>query len=125
MQMYEDLRAYTNWRTETTQAQQQGLHIKRSAIEWEARGKLSERLLYLDSALEAYRECLRLKFSATAMVGLLKAYQDKGDIRGTVNALIRLVAWQYRQYSEVRLRVSPFHPEKRTLTLILFWLVFS
>jgi hypothetical protein len=35
------------------------------------------------------------------MRGVLCLYEKHGDHRGTLGALIRLVAWQYRWYSEV------------------------
>jgi tetratricopeptide (TPR) repeat protein len=101
MVLYEDLRVYTIWRTEVAQSRQQSLDYKKSYAEWEILGELAERLHHFDEAVEAYQQCLSLKFSPKAMKGVLKMYERKGDTRGILNALIRLIAWQYKWYSEV------------------------
>ncbi|KAI7105802.1 hypothetical protein KC343_g11528 [Hortaea werneckii] len=41
-----------------------------------------------------------MRFSPKAMRGVLDLYERKGDGRNQLGALIRLVAWQYRWYSE-------------------------
>ena len=106
MVLYEDLRVYTMWRTEMAQYKQQSLHYKKSAEEWEILGELAERLHHPDEAVEAYVACLDIRFSPKAMKGLLALHYREGDVRSMVSALIRLIAWQYRWYSEVS-RPSP------------------
>ena len=101
MVLYEDLRVYTIWRTEMAQYRQQQLQYKKSAEEWEILGELAERLHRFDEAVEAYQACLSIRFSPKAMKGVLKAYDKGGDVRLILSALIRLVTWQYRWYSEV------------------------
>ena len=101
MVLYEDLRIYTIWRTETAQYRQQQLAYKKNAEEWEILGDLAERLHHPDEAIEAWQACLSMRFSPKAMRGVLCLYEKHGDHRGTLGALIRLVAWQYRWYSEV------------------------
>jgi tetratricopeptide (TPR) repeat protein len=101
MVLYEDLRVYTIWRTEVAQSRQQSVDYKKSSAEWEILGELAERLHHFDEAVEAYQQCLSVKFSPKAMKGVLKMYERKGDTRGILNALIRLIAWQYKWYSEV------------------------
>ena len=101
MVLYEDLRVYTIWRTEMAQYRQQQLQYKKSAEEWEILGELAERLHHFDEAVEAYQACLGIRFSAKAMRGVLKMYEKVGDVRLILGALIRLVTWQYRWYSEV------------------------
>lgn len=101
MVLYEDLRIYTIWRTEAGQYRQQQLAYKKSAEEWEILGELAERLHRGDEAVEAWESCLSMRFSPKAMRGVLGQYERLGDTRGTLGALIRLVAWQYRWYSEV------------------------
>lgn len=101
MVLYEDLRIYTIWRTEMAQFRQQSMEYKKSAVEWEIFGELAERLHHSDEAHEAYQHCLAIRFSPKAMRGLLKRYEQKNDTRGMLGALIRLIAWQYRWYSEV------------------------
>lgn len=101
MVLYEDLRVYTIWRTEMAQSRQQSVDYKKSATEWEILGELAERLQHFNEAIEAYQHCLSLRFSPKAMKGILKMYERQGETRGMLGALIRLIAWQYRWYSEV------------------------
>lgn len=101
MVLYEDLRIYTIWRTEMTQFRQQAIEYKKSATEWEILGELAERLHHFDEGIEAYQHCLAIRFSPKAMRGVLKLYENRNDTRSMLGALIRLIAWQYRWYSEV------------------------
>lgn len=101
MVLYEDLRAYTIWRTEAAQYRQQQMQYKKSAEEWEILGELADRLHHPEDAVEAYEACLAMRFSPKAMKGILNAHESQGDVQAVVDALIRLVTWQYRWYSEV------------------------
>ncbi|OAL24443.1 hypothetical protein AYO20_10669 [Fonsecaea nubica] len=100
MVLYEDLRIYTIWRTEMGQYRQQQMQYKKSAAEWEILGDLAERLHHTNEALEAYQQCLNIRFSPKAMKGILRMYEKKGDTRNVLACLIRLITWQYRWYSE-------------------------
>ncbi|KAK2812779.1 hypothetical protein FQN50_001108 [Emmonsiellopsis sp. PD_5] len=100
MVLYEDLRVYTIWRTEMAQSRQQSIDYKKSATEWEILGELAERLQHFNEAVEAYQHCLSIRFSPKSMKGILKMYEKQNDTRGMLSALIRLIAWQYRWYSE-------------------------
>ncbi|KAL5411916.1 hypothetical protein PMIN03_004540 [Paraphaeosphaeria minitans] len=101
MVLYEDLRVYTIWRTEMAQYRSQQLLYKKSAEEWEILGELSERLHHEEEAVDAYENCLQMKFSPKAMRGVLKLEDGSGgNVRDVCGALIRLVTWQYRWYSE-------------------------
>ncbi|GIZ45918.1 hypothetical protein CKM354_000906400 [Cercospora kikuchii] len=101
MVLYEDLRIYTIWRTEASQYKQKQLpYNTKSAEEWEILGDLAERLHHPDEAIEAWQACLSMRFSPKAMRGVLKLYEQQGDGRGMLGALLRLIAWQYRWYSE-------------------------
>lgn len=84
MVLYEDLRIYTIWRTESSQYKQQQLAYKKTAEEWEILGALAERLHHRDEAVEAWQSCLSMKFSPKAMRGLLGMYENKGDPRGEI-----------------------------------------
>jgi len=106
MVLYEDLRVYTIWRTEMAQYRQQQLLYKKSAEEWEILGELAERLHHAEEAVEAYDNCLQMKFSPKALNGVLKLNQTHHNVREVCGALIRLVTWQYRWYSEVSLVAS-------------------
>jgi hypothetical protein len=101
MVLYEDLRIYTIWRTEATQYKQQQLAYKKTAEEWEILGDLAERLHHPEEAVEAWQACLSIRFSPKAMRGVLSLYERNNDGRNMLGALIRLIAWQYRWYSEV------------------------
>lgn len=110
MVLYEDLRIYTIWRTEMAQYRQQQLAYKKSAAEWEILGELAERLHHFNEAIEAYQQCLNIRFSPKAMKGLLKMYGKEGDTRSMLGCLIRLITWQYRWYSEVSALIAgPVH----------------
>lgn len=101
MVLYEDLRIYTIWRTESSQYRAQQLAYKKSPEEWEVLGDLAVRLHHPEEAMEAWRACLDIRFSPKAMKGVLDTCESKGDYKGMLAALIRLIAWQYRWYSEV------------------------
>jgi len=61
----------------------------------------NQSLLLQEEAVEAFANCLQIRFSARALKGIL-AYQEKQkDNRATLNSIIRLTAWNYRWYSEV------------------------
>lgn len=100
MVLYEDLRVYTIWRTESAQSRQSQEAQKKSAEEWEILGDLAERLHHHEEAVEAWEHCLDTRFSPKAMKGLLKTYEQERNTKGTLSALIRLIAWQFRWYSE-------------------------
>jgi hypothetical protein len=101
MVLYEDLRVYTIWRTQMAQYRAQSMSYKKSAEEWEILGSLAERLQHGDEAIEAYRACLSLRFSPKALAGILRVLEKgKNTTRDTIAAVIRLVTWQYRWYSE-------------------------
>lgn len=112
MVLYEDLRIYTIWRTESAQYRQQQLTYKKTAEEWEILGELAERLHHKNEAIEAWQSCLNMRFSPKAMRGILGMYERQGDARGVVGALIRLVAWQFRWYSEVSCSHEPTYRVK-------------
>jgi hypothetical protein len=101
MVLYEDLRVYTIWRTEMAQYRQQQLPYKKSAEEWEILGELAERLHHFEEAVEAYQACLAIRFSPRALRGVLGMLVRVGDSKRIVGAVIRLVCWQFRWYSEV------------------------
>jgi tetratricopeptide (TPR) repeat protein len=119
MVLYEDLRVYTIWRTEMAQYRQQQLLYKKSAEEWEILGELAERLHHTDEAVEAYESCLQIKFSPKAMRGVLKLSEGVHNVRDVCGALIRLVTWQYRWYSEV-CSLLPFPSPSVSLARDLF-----
>ncbi|KAI0145547.1 chaps-domain-containing protein [Xylariaceae sp. FL1272] len=100
MVLYEDLRVYTIWKTQMAQYRAQSVQYKKSAEEWEILGALAERLQHHEEAVEAYRACLAARFSPKALSGILRVFEKQKNTRDTVAAVIRLVTWQYRWYSE-------------------------
>ncbi|KAK6333865.1 hypothetical protein TWF730_004048 [Orbilia blumenaviensis] len=100
MVLYEDLRIYTIWRGEIQKQKMKNLPVEKSASDWEIHGELAERLHHVDEAIEAYRNCLNIRFSSKAFRGLLVAQEKARDVRGALNSIIRLTAWNYRWYSE-------------------------
>ena len=78
-----------------------GENYRKSAEEWEILGELAERLHHFPEAIEAYQNCLRVRFSPKAMKGVLKLYEGQNKVHEMLQSLIRLIAWQYRWYSEV------------------------
>lgn len=100
MVLYEDLRIYTIWRTEMAQYRAQQMQYKKSAEEWEILGSLADRLHHQTEAVEAYRACLSIRFSPKALTGILGDFEKEKNTRETIAAVIRLVTWQYRWYSE-------------------------
>ena len=103
MVLYEDLRLFTIWRTELSQARAQQQTYRKSAEEWELLAQLAERLHYESEAREAWQACLSTRFSPKAMVGVMDAWEKEGATKSIVGAVVRLVCWQYRWYSEVSL----------------------
>ncbi|KAL9130308.1 MAG: hypothetical protein Q9217_001483 [Psora testacea] len=102
MVLYEDLRIYTIWRTDMARAKGEDSRgdYRKSAEEWEILGELAERLHHFPEAVEAYQMCLRVRFSPKAMKGALKLYEGQWRVQEILQSLIRLIAWQYRWYSE-------------------------
>ena len=103
MVLYEDLRIYTIWRTDMARAKSEESpgDYRKSAEEWEILGDLAERLHHSPEAVEAYQACLRVRFSPKAMRGVMRMYESQGRVNEVLQAAIRLIAWQYRWYSEV------------------------
>ncbi|EWC47237.1 hypothetical protein DRE_03356 [Drechslerella stenobrocha 248] len=100
MVLYEDLRVYTIWRGEIQKQKTKNMPVEKSASDWEIHGELAERLHHGEEAIEAYRNCLNIRFSSKAFRGLLGAQEKTRDVRGALNTIIRLTAWNYRWYSE-------------------------
>ena len=123
MVLYEDLRIYTIWRTDMARSKSEeggsADNYRKSAEEWEILGELAERLHHIPEAVEAYQMCLRVRFSPKAMKGVLKMYEGQGKVNEILQCLIRLIAWQYRWYSEVRL-FSKLYAHSGAKTMLQF-----
>ena len=84
----------------STPSQSNTMYSK-SAEEWEILGELAERLHHLPEAIEAYQNCLRNRFSPKAMKAVVKLFEEEKKSENVLQGMIRLIAWQYRWYSEV------------------------
>ena len=89
---------------------------RKSAEEWEILGELADRLHHFPEAVEAYQSCLRVRFSPKAMTGVLRMYEGQGRTGEVLQAVIRLIAWQYRWYSEASLQATCLAASGTTLT---------
>jgi hypothetical protein len=120
MVLYEDLRIYTIWRTDMARAKASsdpaasspttsGASYSKSAEEWEILGDLADRLHHVPESIEAYQSCLRIRFSPKAMRAVVKMWEREKKSDNILQGMIRLIAWQYRWYSEVSLFFSLTH----------------
>ncbi|KAI8318836.1 chaps-domain-containing protein [Martensiomyces pterosporus] len=76
MILFDDLRAYTAWRSEmhNLRATGQQVTFRHTQAEWEALGDLALRLHHPSEAKEAYEYALNIRFSAKAWQRLLELY---------------------------------------------------
>ncbi|KAM0748531.1 chaps family protein [Meredithblackwellia eburnea MCA 4105] len=100
MVLYEDLRVYTIWRAEVAHFKAQHLPYRKTGTEWEILGELAQRLHHKEEAKDAFQRALDAKFSAKAWLKLLEFYAEEGDVQRSLNAAIRLSAYQHRWYME-------------------------
>lgn len=104
--LYEDLRVYTVWRTESVHYESQQLPYNKTALEWEILGLVAYRLKHRDEAIEALTKSLELRFSHRALWKLLDYYTEKpngvdvADFSGALDAVVQLTAWNHRWYTE-------------------------
>ncbi|KAF3913448.1 hypothetical protein AA313_de0201049 [Arthrobotrys entomopaga] len=93
MVLYEDLRVYTIWRSEIQKQKMKNLPVEKSASDWEIHGELAERLHHNNEAVEAYRNCLNIRFSSKAFRGLLAAQEKTRDFSPSLlNSVRKLIA---------------------------------
>lgn len=100
MVLYEDLRVYTIWRAEVAHFKAQHMPYRKTGTEWDILGDLALRLHHREEAKDAYQRALDLKFSAKAWQKLLDFYVEDGDVQRSLNAAIRLLAYEHRWYLE-------------------------
>ncbi|KAG8941791.1 hypothetical protein FRC03_003984 [Tulasnella sp. 419] len=105
MVLYEDLRIWTIFRAEVAHFKTQHIVYKKTGTEWEILGDLGLRLHHKEEAKEAFLRCLDNKFSAKAWMKLLEMFADEGDLQRSLNAAIRLTAYQHRWYQESSVRM--------------------
>lgn len=109
MVLYEDLRVYTIWRAEVAHFKAQHLPYRKTGTEWEILGELAQRLHHKEEAKDAFQRALDAKFSAKAWLKLLEFYADEGDLQRSLNAAVRLSAYQHRWYMETSYPTAVAH----------------
>lgn len=71
-------------------------------MEWEIIGDLGLRLNHKEEAKEAYQRCLdSMRFSQKPWLKLLEMYSEEGDLQRSLQAAIRVAAYQYADYGEM------------------------
>ncbi|KAF9788356.1 chaps-domain-containing protein [Thelephora terrestris] len=102
MVLYEDLRVWTIFRAEVAHYKTQHIAYKKTGMEWEILGDLGLRLNHKEEAKEAYQRCLdSMRFSLKPWLKLLEMYSDEGDLQRSLQAAIRVAAYQYAEYGEM------------------------
>ncbi|KAH7882320.1 Chs5p-Arf1p-binding proteins-domain-containing protein [Phlebopus sp. FC_14] len=102
MVLYEDLRVWTIFRAEVAHFKTQHVAYRKTGLEWEILGDLGLRLHHKEEAKEAYQRCLEtMRYSQKPWAKLLEMYAEEGDITRTIQAAIRVAAYQYADYTEM------------------------
>jgi len=102
MVLYEDLRVWTIFRAEVAHFKTQHVAYRKTGMEWEILGDLGLRLHHKEEAKEAYQRCLdSTRYSQKPWAKLLEMYADEGDIQRSIQAAIRVAAYQYADYTEM------------------------
>lgn len=117
----QDLRIWTIFRAEVAHYKTQHVAYRKTGTEWEILGDLGIRLHHKEEAKEAFLRCLDNKFSAKAWMKLLEMYSDEGDLQRSLNAAIRLTAYQHRWYQESAVRpriIASFRSSDLTRPLV-------
>ncbi|KAF8520927.1 chaps-domain-containing protein [Hysterangium stoloniferum] len=109
MVLYEDLRIWTIFRAEVAHFKTQHVAYRKTGAEWEILGDLGLRLHHKEEAKEAYQRCLEAKFSVKAWYKLLDMYADEGDLLRSLQAAVRLTAYQHRYYMEMSYPTTVAH----------------
>ncbi|OAX33542.1 chaps-domain-containing protein, partial [Rhizopogon vinicolor AM-OR11-026] len=102
MVLYEDLRVWTIFRAEVAHFKTQHVAYRKTGLEWEILGDLGMRLHHKEEAKEAFQRCLdTARYSQKPWAKLLEMYAEEGDITRTIQAAIRVAAYQYADYTEM------------------------
>ena len=80
-------------------------------MEWEILGDLGLRLHHKEEAKEAYQRCLDTpRYSLKPWSKLLETYAEEGDLMRSLQAGIRVAAYQHGEYAELAVRFSLVQP---------------
>ncbi|RPD57000.1 chaps-domain-containing protein [Lentinus tigrinus ALCF2SS1-7] len=102
MVLYEDLRVWTIFRAEVAHFKTQHVAYRKTGLEWEILGDLGIRLHHKEEAKEAYQRCLDTpRYSYKPWSKLLDMYAEEGDIQRSLQAAVRVAAYQWGEYAEM------------------------
>lgn len=80
----------------------QHVAYRKTGLEWEILGDLGLRLHHKEDAKEAFQRALDTpRYSAKPWAKLLEMYAEEGDVMRTLQAAMRVAAYQYGEYSEL------------------------
>ncbi|KAI0316080.1 chaps-domain-containing protein [Amylostereum chailletii] len=102
MVLYEDLRVWTIFRAEVAHFKTQHVAYRKTGAEWEILGELGLRLHHKEEAKEAFQRALdSARYSVKPWSKLLETYADEGDLTRTLQAGIRVAAYQHAEYADL------------------------
>ncbi|KAH9941143.1 chaps-domain-containing protein [Epithele typhae] len=102
MVLYEDLRVWTIFRAEVAHFKTQHVAYRKTGLEWEILGDLGMRLHHKEEAKEAYQRCLDTpRYAYKPWSKLLDMYAEEGDIQRSLQAAVRVAAYQWGDYAEM------------------------
>ena len=98
----QDLRVWTIFRAEVAHFKTQHVAYRKTGLEWEILGDLGLRLHHKEEAKEAFQRALDTpRYSIKPWAKLVDMYADEGDLTRTLQAAIRVAAYQYGEYAEL------------------------
>ena len=98
----QDLRVWTIFRAEVAHFKTQHVAYRKTGLEWEILGDLGLRLHHKEEAKEAFQRALDTpRYSVKPWAKLVDMYGEEGDLTRTLQAAIRVAAYQYGEYSEL------------------------
>ena len=98
----QDLRVWTIFRAEVAHFKTQHVAYRKTGLEWEILGDLGLRLHHKEEAKEAFQRALDTpRYSIKPWAKLVDMYAEEGDLTRTLQAAIRVAAYQYGEYSEL------------------------
>lgn len=100
--LYADLKVFTEWTIEEEEARAQGRGQgrARSTADWRCLGALAERLMQLQEAEMAYRNCVRDRFQASVWERLMWMYTDAHYVNEPLICAAQLCNYHTLQFDE-------------------------
>ncbi len=93
---------WTIFRAEVAHFKTQHVAYRKTGLEWEILGDLGVRLHHKEEAKEAYQRCLDTpRYSYKPWSKILDMYAEEGDIQRSLQAAVRVAAYQWGEYAEM------------------------